>query len=238
MSRESFSRPATVVPGYRTDTAQLQPSTEERPLLTGLLPSDTQGNHAGRADYEVLSSTGSDNSWRSTDHYVQHRTREQTRETQADVPGLPQTLNSSGLNPFLGLNEARVVHPSRDHDQFERRNWQSRDPERNHQDECAREPSNPFSAEWGKWRVEKRVPFENDSRPKFEQRPHVLPSQFDGLSNWDDYMVQFELISELNNWSDDKKSLYLAASLKGQARAILNDLDHRRRRDYRELTAA
>ncbi|KAJ8026789.1 hypothetical protein HOLleu_31728 [Holothuria leucospilota] len=66
----------------------------------------------------------------------------------------------------------------------------------------------------------------------------MQPPQFDGLTNWDDYLVQFELISELNGWSPDTKALYLAAGLKGQARAILSKLDAVRRRDFKELVTA
>ncbi|KAJ8033437.1 hypothetical protein HOLleu_23675 [Holothuria leucospilota] len=51
-------------------------------------------------------------------------------------------------------------------------------------------------------------------------------------------MVQFELIAELNAWDQVQKALYLAASLKGQARAILSDLDSTHRRDYSQLSAA
>ncbi|KAJ8025240.1 hypothetical protein HOLleu_35392 [Holothuria leucospilota] len=74
--------------------------------------------------------------------------------------------------------------------------------------------------------------------PRYFGKPIMQPPQFDGSTNWDDYLVQFELISELNGWSPDTKALYLAAGLKGQARAILSELDAVRRRDFKELVTA
>ena len=43
---------------------------------------------------------------------------------------------------------------------------------------------------------------------------------FDGKSSWLDYLVQFEMVAKLNQWSEMKKALELATSLSGQAREI------------------
>ncbi|PIK44332.1 hypothetical protein BSL78_18805 [Apostichopus japonicus] len=88
--------------------------------------------------------------------------------------------------------------------------------------------------------IDTGVPYktEEESRntAQFPGKANVTPPQYDGSTSWDDYAVQFELIAELNNWPEAAKALYLAASLKGQARAILSDLDSSRRRSYRALT--
>ena len=46
-------------------------------------------------------------------------------------------------------------------------------------------------------------------------------------------MTQFEITSEINVYK--AKSLYLANSLTGAARALLNELDAEQRRDYKSL---
>ena len=66
----------------------------------------------------------------------------------------------------------------------------------------------------------------------------LKPNTFDGVSPWEDYKAQFDLIAELNSWEDETKAVYLAASLKGHAQAVLGDLDERRRRDFTSLVAA
>lgn len=55
---------------------------------------------------------------------------------------------------------------------------------------------------------------------------------FDGSTPWRDYLVQFELIAELNCWDERSKALQLAASLRGPAQAVLADLEAGRRRVY------
>jgi hypothetical protein len=50
-----------------------------------------------------------------------------------------------------------------------------------------------------------------------------------------DPLAQFEILAEINNWGYITKSLYLAGSLKGGARALLNELDRGQRRDYDSL---
>ena len=69
-------------------------------------------------------------------------------------------------------------------------------------------------------------------------KPLIRPNEYDGSSPWNDYLVQFEMIADLNAWDDNLCALYLAASLRGSAQAILGDLDGSRRRDYRALVAA
>lgn len=66
----------------------------------------------------------------------------------------------------------------------------------------------------------------------------MKPQQYDGKDDWDEYVTQFDILSDINRWSYESKSLYLAGSLKGHARAILNELSPSERRDYDKLVKA
>ena len=70
------------------------------------------------------------------------------------------------------------------------------------------------------------------------EKPLITPAPFDGNTSWDDYQVQFELISELNGWNKKVMAIYLAARLSGCAQAVLADLDERSRNDYFTLKEA
>ena len=58
---------------------------------------------------------------------------------------------------------------------------------------------------------------------------------FDGGSDFDEFLCQFEITCEINAWKYSEKSLYLANCLTGEARSLLNELDHGGRRDYDTL---
>ncbi|CAC5401811.1 unnamed protein product [Mytilus coruscus] len=64
------------------------------------------------------------------------------------------------------------------------------------------------------------------------------PALYDGESNWEDYLVQFELIAAINKWSDIEKALELATSLRGTAQSILTDLRPEMRTNFIQLTTA
>ncbi|CAG2242323.1 unnamed protein product [Mytilus edulis] len=64
------------------------------------------------------------------------------------------------------------------------------------------------------------------------------PALFDGGGNWEDYLVQFELIAAINKWSDLEKALELATSLRGSAQSILTNLRPEMRTNFVQLTAA
>lgn len=66
----------------------------------------------------------------------------------------------------------------------------------------------------------------------------IKPTTYDGTSPWNDYAVQFEMLAEMNGWDERTQALYLAASLRGAAQAILGDLDKDRRRNYKALVKA
>ena len=46
----------------------------------------------------------------------------------------------------------------------------------------------------------------------------LKPQNYDGTEDLDDYLSQFEILADLNCWNYETKSLYLAGSLKGDAR--------------------
>ncbi len=64
------------------------------------------------------------------------------------------------------------------------------------------------------------------------------PATYDGKSSWEDYLVQFQMIAEINNWDSRTQALELATSLRGQAMGVLTDLDPEQRESYGSLVAA
>ncbi len=66
----------------------------------------------------------------------------------------------------------------------------------------------------------------------------IKPTSYDGSSSWNDYAVQFEMLSEMNGWGDEVKAMYLAANLRGSAQCVLGDLDDDSRHDYTALVTA
>ena len=64
------------------------------------------------------------------------------------------------------------------------------------------------------------------------------PATYDGKTSCRDYLVQFEMIAELNRWDDPTRALELATSLRGLAQAILSDLGPEERGDYNKLLRA
>jgi hypothetical protein len=63
----------------------------------------------------------------------------------------------------------------------------------------------------------------------------MKPQLYDGDDDFNEYLAQFEMLADINNWDYITKSLYLAGSLKGGARALLNELDRDQRRNYDSL---
>ena len=54
---------------------------------------------------------------------------------------------------------------------------------------------------------------------------NTKPPEFDGKSSFHDFLVQFELISEMNGWDRLSMATELAACLHGPAVAVLSDLE-------------
>ena len=63
----------------------------------------------------------------------------------------------------------------------------------------------------------------------------MKPQLYEGDEDLNEYLAQFEILAEINGWDYETKSLYLAGSLKGGARALLNELDKESRKDYDSL---
>ena len=64
----------------------------------------------------------------------------------------------------------------------------------------------------------------------------IKPQHFDGSSDFEEFLSQFKITSEINGWQYKEKSLYLASCLTGDARSLLSELDHDGQRDYDTLT--
>ena len=69
-------------------------------------------------------------------------------------------------------------------------------------------------------------------------RTQQRPAPFDGKCALDTYRAQFELLADLNGWSDAEKSAHLAISLRGAVATVLTNLYPSQRRSYEVLTAA
>ena len=66
----------------------------------------------------------------------------------------------------------------------------------------------------------------------------VKPQLYDGLTDIDEYLTQFNIIAEINQWSCDTKALHLASCLTGSARSLLSELDSVHRRNFSSLVTA
>ena len=74
------------------------------------------------------------------------------------------------------------------------------------------------------------------SNTRADNSVNLKPQTFAGTGDdFDDFSTQFEITSEINGWNYRSKSLYLANSLAGAARALLSELNDIQRHDYRCL---
>ena len=63
----------------------------------------------------------------------------------------------------------------------------------------------------------------------------MKPQSFDGTSDLREYLTQFNIVAEINNWPYQAKALYLASCLTGNARSLLGELSETQKRDYDSL---
>ena len=76
----------------------------------------------------------------------------------------------------------------------------------------------------------------SNSQARADNYVKLRPQTFTGTDDdFEDFLTQFEINSEINGWNLQAKSLYLANSLTGAARALLNELNADQRRDYQSL---
>ena len=79
----------------------------------------------------------------------------------------------------------------------------------------------------------------NEAQPVREiHREKAKPRVYDGNEDFDDYLSQFEIVADLNNWDYRTKSLQLAGHLAKDACGILGELGTEQRRDYDTLVTA
>lgn len=83
---------------------------------------------------------------------------------------------------------------------------------------------------------------ENTSRPRMTgsvfQNKHKLAPTFDGSGSWQDFLVQFEMVSMMNNWDNLTKAYELATSLRGVAQGVVTEIEPARRFDFDNLVSA
>ena len=70
---------------------------------------------------------------------------------------------------------------------------------------------------------------------KGDNNIRLKPQNYSGTEDFEDFLAQFEITTEINGWDYRAKSLYLANSLIGSARSLLNELTSEQRRDYSSL---
>ena len=63
------------------------------------------------------------------------------------------------------------------------------------------------------------------------------PPPFDGRTPWDAYKLQFEMLADVNHWSDAERATYLAISLRGSALTVLTNISPDHRGEYATLVA-
>ncbi len=76
------------------------------------------------------------------------------------------------------------------------------------------------------------------ARHRPEHQRHMVPDKFDGKTmEWADYLVHFEIVSEVNGWQGRIKAMQLAGSLTGRARHVLSGLPGEEYSHWGRLTA-
>ena len=83
-------------------------------------------------------------------------------------------------------------------------------------------------------------PIDNRGTPsgweQSKRRRQILPERYDGTNvELREYLNQFLVLTKLNDWTEQEKGLYLASSLTGVARGILNDMTPMEREDFDSL---
>lgn len=71
----------------------------------------------------------------------------------------------------------------------------------------------------------------------FNPKPTISlkPQTYDGSEDFEEYLSQFKILVDLHGWDYCTKSLYLASSLTGSARAVLGELSEIQIRDFDSL---
>ena len=85
-----------------------------------------------------------------------------------------------------------------------------------------------------------RLPLNRTFSPKqtVTGSKHKKPPPFDGTGSVRDFLIQFEMISQICQWDQAMMALELAACLRGSALEVLGDLEPRERSNYSTLVSA
>jgi len=75
-------------------------------------------------------------------------------------------------------------------------------------------------------------------REKVEINCKIKPQLYDGSDDLDEYLTQFNILAELHGWNSKTKALFLASSLSGGARALLNEMSDYDCHNYDSLVEA
>ena len=49
---------------------------------------------------------------------------------------------------------------------------------------------------------------------------HKKPATFDGTSSFEDYLVQFNMVGDLNRWDEETEAMELSTSLRGSSNCV------------------
>ncbi|CAC5366187.1 unnamed protein product [Mytilus coruscus] len=74
--------------------------------------------------------------------------------------------------------------------------------------------------------------FTENIRAKPDIKCKIKPQLYDGSDDLEEYLTQFYLLAELNDWDLRSKALLLASSLTGSARTLLNEMTEGERHDF------
>ena len=92
--------------------------------------------------------------------------------------------------------------------------------------------SNPFRRDETVSSDEKSSELSADRRIR---KPVKVPEDFDGKQPLKEYLLHFERRSLINGWTEEKKAMFLAASLCGESRKLLSGLTESEGRQYTKI---
>ena len=67
--------------------------------------------------------------------------------------------------------------------------------------------------------------------------PHIKPEDYDGASDWTEYQIYFEQLSEFHGWKDERKAMVLSVCSKGETWMVLAGLNAAQRHSYHAVTS-
>ena len=69
-------------------------------------------------------------------------------------------------------------------------------------------------------------------------RPVVFPDIFDGSIDFEDWLTNLKLCTEINNWDEDRKAQFLAVKLRGPALRVYTDLAEEKKGSFEAIVHA